>query len=92
MDRRAFIRDGLAFVAAPAIVRVSSLMPLRGMPLDATDAYARLVFPNFILSLYEMLEPRYCVVAPWRLVAPAKVFFGPNVDVVEQQHIPLSVP
>lgn len=34
MDRRSFLRGGLALVAAPAIVRASSLMPIKAYGVD----------------------------------------------------------
>jgi hypothetical protein len=33
MNRRAFLRTAIAFVAAPAIVRASSLMPVKPVPV-----------------------------------------------------------
>jgi hypothetical protein len=35
LSRRSLITGLVSLVAAPAIVRVSSLMPVRGVPLDA---------------------------------------------------------
>lgn len=34
MNRRTFLRGGLVLLAAPAIVRVASIMPVRAAPLE----------------------------------------------------------
>ncbi len=35
LNRRLFVTAGLALIAAPAIVRAASLMPIKALPLDA---------------------------------------------------------
>lgn len=39
LPRRGFLLGALSLVAAPAIVRAGSLMPVRGVPLAAADVY-----------------------------------------------------
>lgn len=36
IDRRSFLRLGLAAIAAPAVIRVAQIMPIKALPMDVS--------------------------------------------------------
>lgn len=64
-SRRGFLTGLSALLAAPAIVRFSSLMPVRALPLSITlEEYARLALQPainryFLLSMETLNDGRY---------------------------------
>lgn len=64
--RRAFITGLVSFVAAPAIVRVGSLMPVKVMPTEAQflDAAHRMANP-VLLGMDDMIfDGRHIMLVP----------------------------
>ena len=55
MNRRGFITGLISFVAAPAIVRAGSLMPVKAMPIE--DDLAFLLCQDFVTEMVEAYMP-----------------------------------
>lgn len=79
-SRRSFITGLVAFAAAPAIVRASSLMPVRGIVMDAPkrDLYAELadITRQHFLDTYYQKR--------WWWVENNKVHYGPLIGMEQQ--------
>lgn len=75
MNRRGLITGLISFVAAPAIVRASSLMPVKAMKqFDLDDYYSQIFYP-MLDRLKQTIISQYCYMEDGSLVV-REVPFG----------------